>query len=73
MNSDTLREQIRRVPFRRFTLSLPDGRTVTIYDPKQSMLSPSGSTLLVARGECILPIQVVTAEVVKTPWIERLP
>ena len=66
MSSETLRDQIRRTPFHPVTLLLPSGQTVTIGDPDFAMLTETGRTLLVARGERVIYIDVATVEAMET-------
>lgn len=66
MSSDVLREQIHRTPFHPITLLLPSGKTVTIDNPELTLLSVTGRTLIVSRGDRMTYIDVATVEAVET-------
>lgn len=66
MSSDTLREELRRVPFEPVTLFLPSGKTLTINNPELAMFSETGRILVVAQGERFIHIDVATVEAIET-------
>ena len=66
MSSETLRLQLRRIPFHPVTLLPPSGKTVTIDSPELAMLNETGRTLAVWQGERLLFIDVATVEAVET-------
>ena len=66
MSSDTLRDQIHRIPFHPVTLFLPSGKSITVSNPEFAMFNETGRTLAVFQGEKLLLIEVATVEAVET-------
>ena len=66
MSSDTLREELNRVPFAPLTLFLPSGKTLTISNPELTLFSKTGRTLVVAQGDRFIHVDVATVEAIET-------
>lgn len=66
MSSDSLRDQLQRIPFHPVTLFLPSGKSVIVSNPEFAMFNETGRTLAVFQGERLLLIDVATVEAVET-------